>query len=83
MPTVSDLRLSGSSYVPMRLKEDPDTGKPSPTKIASIGRCEHLTTICVECADQWGTDYVIFWQRTKGGRNLKLTLDSYRSAGVV
>jgi len=61
--------LSGHSYVPMRLKEDAPTVEPTPTRIRK--RCEHQTTICVTCAPEWDTDYVIFWDRTAGGRELK------------
>jgi hypothetical protein len=63
-------QLSGNFYVPMRLREESSETRPTPTKIASERRCEHEHTICMECADSWSLDWVIFWNRTAGGRRL-------------
>lgn len=64
-----DLRLSGNSYVPMRLRENPEEHA-APTPIASELRCEHLTTVCTICLPEWETDWIVLYSRTNGGRNL-------------
>jgi hypothetical protein len=67
-------QLSGNFYVPMRLRGDNETERPTPTKIAAESRCEHETTICADCADSWEADWIIYWKRTKGGRHLAFRL---------
>jgi hypothetical protein len=73
----SSLQLSSYSYVPMRMRDTED--RPTPTRIASRTRCEHETTVCVDCADSWSWDWKVYWNRTVGGRNLR---DSIRTAGT-
>lgn len=64
------MTASSSSYVPMRPIEDVSDSKPTPTKILTKMNCEHIFTICEDCADQWVIDYQVFFTRTVGGRNL-------------
>lgn len=77
MPTAraKDLKLSGHQYVPMRMKDDTDDQPVAPTKIASERRCEHETTVCLNCLPSWEADYDVFFDRTAGGRNLKARVE--------
>lgn len=38
--------------------------------------CGHLTSVCVDCYDQWATDYTFFLDNTGGGRRLKIRLEA-------
>jgi hypothetical protein len=67
------VNFSGNSYVPMRLREDPEGTKPTPTRIVVERNCDHKTTICPtkDCIESWAIDWKIFFDRTGGGRQLK------------
>lgn len=62
-------RLSGKAYVSLSMK---DTFEP-PGKVLIMQPeyCRHGVTICTDCAESWGWDYDLHYQRTEGGRNLK------------
>ena len=70
-PRATDLKLSGTAYVPMRLKTDPESTPPTPVKILTVNNCQHETTVCHECIDSWAEDWIIFFNRTAGGRKLR------------
>ena len=61
-------QMSGSTYIPMRLRGTED--RATPTKILSSQRCEHKSSICKTCANEWEIDYEVLYKRTRGGRML-------------
>jgi hypothetical protein len=46
----------GVQTIPMRLREEPD-GEIAPIHTAE--RCDHSTTVCDSCLEQWANDYEI------------------------
>lgn len=63
--------MSGNSYVPARLRAEPNA-EPAPLKVAAPSRCDHMTTICPtrDCVESWLWDWDINFRRTAGGRRL-------------
>jgi hypothetical protein len=61
--------LSGNAYVPARMRGYEHEGL-HPIRVLTPARCDHLETICTDCAESWSWDWDIWWHRTAGGRRL-------------
>jgi len=61
--------LSGKDYISMRFIDDCLGWGWRPTPIRK--RCTHEFTCCIECIDDWATDYDIRWDRTSGARAMR------------
>jgi hypothetical protein len=61
--------MSGDRYVYGRLREEGSDAEPA--RIPIRERCEHVATICPSCAETWALDWVLLFDRTAGGRNLR------------
>ncbi len=42
-----------------------------PVRIRTPRRCDHSQTVCQECAESWMFDWVLYFDRTEGGRLLR------------
>jgi hypothetical protein len=45
-----------------------------PVRIRTPRRCDHSQTVCPECAESWMFDWVLYFDRTEGGRLLRAAL---------
>lgn len=68
-------QLSGNSYVSAILRGEPIPKQLPKIRVADERRCDHVETICVDCARTWEIDWQLNYERTAAGRRLRAVLD--------
>jgi hypothetical protein len=54
-----------------------------PVRIRTPRRCDHSQTVCLECAESWMFDWVLYFDRTEGGRLLRAALGDEALAAMA
>ncbi|WP_067885714.1 hypothetical protein [Nocardia vaccinii] len=67
--------LSGHTYVPVQLRDRNISAEK--VLFRPPDKCNHEATICRECAESWGWDHVVHFDRTVAGRRLRAEIDAH------
>lgn len=75
-------KMSGAAYVRANTRVDPLVVA-TRIPIVEPHNCDHCATIChtVSCVESWRADWVLYFDRTGGGRRLAAMLDVPVSPG--